>query len=73
MKQLLRTYYWWPQVGQELGTFIKRCQETHHQSPRIHFKSWRTAEIPFERVHFDIFFSTENRNSYYTSTVIQNI
>jgi len=56
MKQLSRTFCWWPKIDKEIEEITKDCRTCvmFSNNPSCKVKHhWETASGPFERVHID--------------------
>lgn len=59
MKQLARTYVWWPGIDVDIENWCKcckACQSTQNKKSEAELVQWPTAQIPFERIHIDFFY-----------------
>ncbi|CAM1332188.1 Uncharacterised protein r2_g4122 [Pycnogonum litorale] len=57
MKSLARQYFWWPNISDDVETFVKSCalcQTCAAAPPRQHVQPWPAADV-WERVHLDFF------------------
>ena len=64
MKMLARSYYWFPEVDQQLENIAKSCEacQVHAKSPVMApTVSWPKCTVPWERVHVD-FGTIENKD-----------
>lgn len=64
MKQLARTYVWWPRITYDIDNFVsgcKICQQTLNVIREVCSTKWPNAKFPFERIHLD-FFHTNGTN-----------
>lgn len=64
MKNLARTVVYWPNIDQQIETFVKKCSKCAlaGKSPvKTLLHSWPTPTKPWERIHID-YASTKNTN-----------
>ncbi|XP_036347641.1 uncharacterized protein K02A2.6-like [Rhagoletis pomonella] len=55
MKQLARSYCWWPGIDKNIENVAKECEscKTNSSSPACEYSNWPVATRPWERVHID--------------------
>ncbi len=56
MKDLARSFVWWPGMEKEIEEAVKRCdacQQTRHNPPPASLHPWEFPESPWERLHAD--------------------
>ena len=56
MKQLARSYLWWPKLDSELEDVVKRCTyclEHRNAPPHAELHPWEWPDKPWHRVHID--------------------
>ncbi|XP_064468503.1 uncharacterized protein K02A2.6-like [Ornithodoros turicata] len=56
MKEIARSYTWWPRIDDELEQTVKRCddcQEQRPQPPKAPLHPWSWPSRPWDRVHLD--------------------
>ncbi|XP_064469988.1 uncharacterized protein K02A2.6-like [Ornithodoros turicata] len=56
MKEIARSYTWWPRIDDELEQMVKRCddcQEQRPQPPKAPLHPWSWPSRPWDRVHLD--------------------
>lgn len=55
-KSLVRSYFWWPNIDNDLENWIKSCticRENQNNPPKISSVKWPEANAPLERIHID--------------------
>ncbi|PIC32480.1 hypothetical protein B9Z55_012795 [Caenorhabditis nigoni] len=56
MKQLARSYVYWPQIDLEIESLVRNCQDCQAAAKnpvKTTLQPWPTASIPLERIHID--------------------
>ncbi|KII74749.1 Transposon Tf2-9 polyprotein [Thelohanellus kitauei] len=56
MKDLAKTYVWWPNISQDIELYVKSCepcQRHRPQDPETPLYSWDVPEGPWVRLHVD--------------------
>ena len=56
MKELARSYLWWPILDSELEELVKHCTEcleTRNAPPKAELHPWEWPNFPWHRVHAD--------------------
>ncbi|XP_064462121.1 uncharacterized protein K02A2.6-like [Ornithodoros turicata] len=56
MKEIARSYTWWPRIDDELEQMVKRCddcQEQRPQPPKAPLHPWSWPSRPWDRAHLD--------------------
>ena len=56
MKQLARSYDWWPDMDSQLEEMTKSCEacQSHKKSPqKVPLHTWPWPKTPWERIHVD--------------------
>ena len=64
MKQLARSYCWWPGIEQEIESRVNRCEQCQNHRPnppRADVLSWPEPTGPWERIHIDYAPKFKNR------------
>lgn len=55
-KEIVRSFFWWPNVDRDIEGFIKQCaicNKCSSNPPKLASKRWPEATKPMERVHVD--------------------
>ena len=58
MKNLARSYVWWPNITEDLETRVRNCTECQNERPSpakapLHPWEWPTEPVPWSRIHLD--------------------
>ena len=56
MKELARSYVWWPRIDADIESTVSaciRCQENRHQPAKAPLHPWEWPAQPWQRVHID--------------------
>ena len=55
MKALARSYVWWPQIDQQIETFVNACSEcqANAAAPPSTISPWNEPKLAWDRVHAD--------------------
>lgn len=56
MKGIGRSYFWWPEISQDIENVVKRCRVCFSVSSnpeRKHLSPWKWPEKAWERIHVD--------------------
>lgn len=56
MKNLARSYVWWPQIDKDIEIVVKtcyECQQTRHSPPVAPLHPWEWPHRPWARLHID--------------------
>ena len=56
MKELARSYVWWPNMDKDLETLVNSCQlclENRAMPPKADLHPWEWPEKPWHRIHID--------------------
>ena len=56
MKELARSYLWWPGLDKELESLVRgctQCLENRHMPARAELHPWEWPEQPWHRIHVD--------------------
>lgn len=56
MKQLARSYCWWPNISHDIETTCKECvncNKIRNNPPKVFTHPWETPNQPMDRVHID--------------------
>lgn len=66
MKQLARSYCWWPNISYDIENEVKNCVQCNkfkNNPTKVQIHPWERTSKPFERVHVD--FAGPFMNSYF--------
>ena len=67
MKQLARSYCWWPNIDSDIEKMVKGCyeyQKLQKENTKVDIHPWEESKRPFDRVHVD-FAGPFNGNYYF--------
>ena len=56
MKELARSYFWWPNLDKEIESTVRNCKpcaDVRHAPARAPLMPWRWPSKPWERLHID--------------------
>ena len=56
MKNLARSYVWWPNIDKDIDMIVKtcyECQQTRHSPPVAPLHPWEWPQRPWARIHID--------------------
>ena len=56
MKNLARSYVWWPNIDKDIDMIVKTCydcQQTRHSPPVAPLHPWEWPQRPWARIHID--------------------
>lgn len=70
MKNLARSYVYWPNIDSDIENFLKTCNDcalTAKSPTKTHLHSWPISTKPWERIHID--YAGPIRNYYYLVVV----
>lgn len=56
MKNVARSYFWWPGLGKDIENFVKTCKACAtlgNSPPKVPLRPWKYPNSAWERIHID--------------------